>query len=93
VNQVNDFDGQTYRSLIGLSSSLDSLKASIKADPQNLGSLQPSVDAAGDKYNLAMAAWKTYHATATAANQLAAQQALANAQTSIDALKTQVTAK
>jgi hypothetical protein len=89
VDQINTFDGDTYRSLILVQASLDSLKADIAKNSQ-LAYLQPSVDQAGQQYNVAMLAWKTYHAAATAANQQAAAQALARVQASVKTLSTQV---
>lgn len=90
VSQVNDFDGQTYRALIALQASLSSLQADIKAH-EELAGLKSAVDATGAQYNLAVTAWKTYHAAATAANQQAAAVALANAQNSVNALSKEVT--
>jgi hypothetical protein len=94
VNQVNDFDGTTYRALITLQGSLNSLGDSIKNDPTNLGSLKPAFNQATADYNTAMAFWKTYHAAA-AAGQAADQQgtadALAKAQNDVSNLKGQVT--
>ena len=73
--QVNDFDGQSYRSLMTFQASLDSLKADIAKDPTNLTTLKPIVNQAGADYNLAMTTWQVYHAAAVAGQATSAQQA------------------
>lgn len=85
VNQVNDFDGTTYRSLIALQASLNSLKASIQGNTANLGSLKPALNKAISDYNLAQAAWKIYHTTQS--NQQDVTDSLTKAQTDITNLQ------
>lgn len=85
VNQVNDFDGTTYRSLITLQASLNSLKGSIQADPTNLSSLKPALNQAISDYNLAQAAWKVYHTTQ--ANQQDVTDSLNKAQSDVTNLQ------
>jgi len=63
INSVNAFDSTSYRSLITLQASLNSLKASIAADSTNLGSLKPTLNQAIADFNVAQTAWKIYHAT------------------------------
>ena len=88
VNQVNDFDGQTYRSLIILQGALNSLGSSIKADPANLNSLKPAFNQASGDYNLAQAAWRIYHSTQS--NQQDVTETLNKAQADVTNLQKEV---
>lgn len=88
VNQVNAFDGTSYRTLMVLQASLNSLKSSIQNDSANLGSLKPALNNALTDYNLAVAAWKIYHTTQ--ANQQTVTEALNKTQGDVNSLQTAV---
>jgi hypothetical protein len=89
VNQVNDFDGASYRALVVLQASLNSLKSSIDSDPDHLGSLKPSLNAAIASYDTAISFYKVYHATQS--NQAQVTASLNAAQTALSGLQAQVT--
>lgn len=88
VNAVNAFDETSYRTLITIQGSLNSLKASIAADPSNLSSLKPALNQAIADYNISMSAWKIYHATQT--NQQTVTETLNKAQADVANLQTKV---
>lgn len=71
---VNQFDQDSYATLMAAQASLNSLKQSVAQDPANLASLKPILNQAISDYNIAEAAWQVYHAAAQAGSATTAQQ-------------------
>ncbi len=88
INAVNSFDETSYRSLVTLQGSLNSLKASIAADPTNLNSLKPALNQAIADFDIAQSAWKIYHSTQS--NQQTVTETLNKTQTDITNLQAKV---
>ena len=81
---ANSIDQAIYSSLMVAQASLNSLKASVPANPQ----LKPYVNQAITDYNIADAAWQTYHTAVTinpSASPAAAQAALSKVQADLSA--------
>ncbi len=88
VNAVNAFDETSYRALVTLQGSLNSLRTSIAADPTNLSSLKPALNQAIGDYNIAESAWKIYHSSQS--NQQDVTDTLNKAQSDVSKLQTAV---
>lgn len=73
---VNQFDQDSYKTLVAVQASINSLNQSYRANPTGLASLKPILDQAATDYNLAELTWQTYHTAATLANQQAVTAAL-----------------
>jgi hypothetical protein len=80
---VNQFDSESYKTLIAVQATITSLNASYKANPTGLASLKPILDQAATDYNLADSLWQAYHAAATAANQAALTAQLTKVQSDL----------
>lgn len=76
---VNQFDQDSYKTLVAVQATIESLNNSYKSNP-SLASLKPVLDQAATDYNLAELAWQAYHGAATAANQAAVTAALSKVQ-------------
>lgn len=72
---LNQFDQDSYSSLMAAQAALNSLTTSVATD-SNLAILKPTLNQAITDYDVAELAWQTYHAAATAANQTAVTNAL-----------------
>lgn len=83
VGAVNQFDSDSYKTLVAVQATLLSLDQSYRANPTGLASIKSILDQAEADYNLANLTWQTYHAAATAANQAAVTAALSKVQSDL----------
>lgn len=84
---VNQFDQDSYKALLAVQASLNSLNASYKANPTALASIRPALDQAAVDYNAAIVLWNAYHAAATAANYTSLNTALTKVQLDVSNVK------
>ena len=80
---VNQFDQDSYKTLIAVQATINSLNKSYHDNPTGLATLKPILDQAAVDYNAAELIWQTYHAAATAANQAAVTAALTRVQSDL----------
>ena len=66
AGSVNQFDADSYKTLMVIQASYNSLLSSYKANPTGLTNLKAPLDQIAQDYNLAESAWQAYHATAVA---------------------------
>lgn len=83
AGSVNQFDSDSYKTLVAVQATILSLDQSYRANPTGLASLKVILDQAENDYNLAIVVWKTYHAAATAANQVAVTASLTKVQSDL----------
>jgi hypothetical protein len=83
---LNQFDAQSYTSLMGAQAVLNSVKADLSKLPP---AAKPTLNKAIASYNVAEAAWQAYHA-GKSDNQAALTAALSQAVGDVAALLTQI---
>ena len=84
-NQLSQFDGYAYDTLITIQAALNQVKTEVLGFPQ----YKPQVNQAIAAYNVAQAAYKTYH-TSAATNPTTEPQAQANLQAQLTDLAGQI---
>jgi hypothetical protein len=71
---ANQFDSDSYKTLVAVQATLNSLNTSYKANPTGLASLKPTLDQAASDYNIAEALWQAYHSAALSGMASTTQQ-------------------